>query len=89
MLWRNGLKATVPFLLSGQGLETSESAVGTDIIQTHVGRYWHRFVMDVNLDTKRVSCSVYKLGLENPTPATQGTFDRCKVRFPRSPRARR
>ena len=74
MLWRNASQATVPFLLSGQGLETSESAVGTDMSPTHVGRYWHRFVMDINLDTKRVSCSVYKLGLGNPTPETQGTL---------------
>ena len=67
MQWRKASSSTVPFLLHGAGDETN--AYGDDMAG-HMGRYWHRFVLDVNLDTKRVSCSVYKLGLENPTFAT-------------------
>ena len=67
MQWRKASSSTVPFLLHGAGDETN--AYGDDMAG-HMGRYWHRFVLDVNLDTKRISCSVYKLGLGNPTFAT-------------------
>ena len=73
MQCRSSDSKTTPFLLTGDGTD-SGSAVGNHLDGTHVGRHWHRFVMDVDLDTKLVSCSVYKLGLENPTPETQGTL---------------
>jgi len=73
MQCRNSDSKTTPFLLSGDGTD-SGSPDGNHLDGTHVGRHWHRFVMDVDLDTKLVSCSVYKLGLENPTPETQGTL---------------
>lgn len=66
----------VPFLLYGDGDETA--AHGDDFPNwenSHaMGRNWYRFVTDIDLDAKRVSCSVYQLGLENPTPETQGTL---------------
>ena len=71
MIWRANKSATFPFLLSAK---ENGSAQGNDLEDASMGQEWHRFVAEIDLDAKRTACSVYRLGLDHPTPATTGTL---------------
>lgn len=69
--WRHDLGKTRPYLTKGSG-------DSTEVLQNHhvesvncnMGRDWYRFVVDVNLDTRKFSYEIYNLGAGNPTLET-------------------
>ena len=70
--WVGGYGGAIPFLLFGDGTTTG-GGDGDYISGNILGRNWCRFVAEIDLDAKTVSCSASNLGLGNPTFNTVGT----------------
>ena len=69
--WVYGYGGAIPFLLFGDG--TATGGDGDYISGDILGRNWCRFVAEIDLDAKTVSCSASNLGVGNPTFDTVGT----------------
>ena len=69
--WRHDKGQTRPYLMSGTG-DSTETAKNNHIetVDCNMGRDWYRFVVDVNLDTRKLSYEIYNLGARNPALET-------------------
>ena len=70
--WVQSYGGAIPFLLFGDGTTTG-GGDGDYISGSVLARNWCRFVAEIDLDAKTVSCSASNLGLGNPTFDTEGT----------------
>ena len=69
--WRHDLGKTRPYLTKGSG-DSTEALQNHHVesVNCNMGRDWYRFVVDVNLDTRKFSYEIYNLGAGNPTLET-------------------
>ena len=69
--WRHDHNKTRPYLRSGKTDNTEEVQNNhVESVDCNMGRDWYRFVVDVNLDTRKFSYEIYNLGAGNPTLET-------------------